>query len=64
MTNNKKVISDPIAVYSESNLSKIGLGKLSAGYNIVNKEDAKMWLQSKRVREATPEEVARYYGKA
>lgn len=63
MTKHKRVINDPVAVYSESNLSKIGLGKLTKGYNIVNKEAAQMWLQTSRVREATPEEVAKHYGK-
>lgn len=53
--------SEKIALYSNSNLFKFKLGELKVGYNIVSKEDADIWLKSKRVRVATPEEVAKYY---
>lgn len=53
--------TDKVALYSESNLFKFKLGELKVGYNIVSKEDANIWLKSKRVRIATPEEVAQYY---
>lgn len=59
-----KVPNEKIAVYSEKNLYWHGLGTLDKGYNIVIKEDAKKWLSHRSVREATPKEVATYYGKA
>ena len=52
-----------IALYSAKNLRWNGLGTLVKGYNIVNEEDAERWTTLKAVREATPEEVATYYGK-
>jgi hypothetical protein len=52
-----------IALYSVKNLRWAGLGTLQKGYNIVNEEEAKKWTTLKAVREATPEEVATYYGK-
>ena len=52
-----------MAVYSLRNLSWIGVGTLTQGYNIVTKEDADKWITNKSVRTATPEEVKRAYGK-
>lgn len=51
------------AVYSTRNIYWNGVGTLNIGYNIVTKEDADKWLTRKSVRSASPEEVARYYGK-
>lgn len=51
------------AVYSTRNTSWNGVGTLNIGYNIVTKEDADKWLTRKSVRIASPEEVARHYGK-
>jgi hypothetical protein len=51
------------AVYSTRNIYWSGVGTLSIGYNIVTKEDADKWLTRKSVRSASPEEVARHYGK-
>lgn len=53
---------DKYAIFSSKNISWIGLGKISKGYNIVTKEEAEKWLTRSGVREATPEEVASYYG--
>jgi len=53
-----------VAVYSAKNLHWQGVGKLTPGYNILTKESAEKWLTNKHVREASPEEVATYYGKA
>lgn len=53
-----------VAVHSAKNLHWQGVGKLKPGYNILSKEVAEKWLTNKHVREATPEEVATYYGKA
>jgi hypothetical protein len=59
-----EVESGQVAVYSAKNLHWQGVGKLQPGYNILSKEVAAKWLTNKNVREATPEEVATYYGKA
>jgi len=63
----KEVKSDTpqekVAVYSERNLHWNGVGQLQRGYNIVNKEASVKWLKHKAVRSASPEEVARHYGK-
>lgn len=59
-----KVEDYQIAVHSAKNLHWQGVGKLKPGYNILSKEVAEKWLTNKHVREATPEEVATYYGKA
>lgn len=51
-----------VAVYSERNLYKYELGELSKGYSILPSAKAEKWVAStKKVRIATPEEVARYY---
>jgi hypothetical protein len=51
-----------VAIYSERNVSWIGVGKITKGYNIVTKEQANRWLTRDHVREATPEEVASQFG--
>jgi len=52
-----------VALYSEKNLHWNGVGSLERGYNIVSKEDSEKWLFRKDVRIATPDEVAKFYGK-
>lgn len=59
-----EVGDEQVAVHSAKNLHWQGVGKLKPGYNILSKEAAEKWLTNKHVREATPEEVATYYGKA
>ena len=54
---------EKIAIYSTKNIYWNGLGKIEKGYNIVAKEASEKWLTRKAVREATPEEVAKHYGK-
>lgn len=54
---------EKIAIYSVKNIYWNGLGEVKEGYNIVDKEDSEQWLTHKAVREATPEEVAKHYGK-
>lgn len=54
---------DKVALWSSSNVRWSGVGSLSKGYNIINKEAAEKWLTRNGVREATPEEVATHYGK-
>jgi hypothetical protein len=51
-----------VAIYSDRNVSWIGVGKISKGYNIVTPEQAEQWLTRRHVREATPEEVASEFG--
>jgi hypothetical protein len=51
-----------VAIYSDRNVSWIGVGKISRGYNIVTPEQAEKWLTRNHVREATPEEVASEFG--
>lgn len=51
------------AVYSKRNLHWTGVGQLKIGYNIVSEEEAERWITHKSVRVATPDEVARHYGK-
>ena len=53
-----------VAVYSERNLYKYELGELTKGYSILPTAKAEKWIAStKKVRIATPEEVAKYYNK-
>jgi hypothetical protein len=54
---------EKIAVYSKGNIYWSGVGSLEKGYNIITKEASVKWLTKKSVREATPEEVAKHYGK-
>lgn len=58
-----KVDGETVALYSTHNLHQSKYGDLSIGYNIVAKEKADFWLRSKKVRIATPEEVANHYNK-
>jgi len=58
-----EIPTDKMALYSERNLHWNGVGALEKGYNIVTKEASVKWLNHKAVREASPKEVARYYGK-
>ncbi len=51
-----------VALYSDRNLNWNGVGSLKKGYNIVTKEASEKWLQHKAVREASPKEVASYFG--
>ena len=51
------------ALWSAKNIRWTGVGELSKGYNIVTKEAAEKWLSKAGIREATPEEIATYYGK-
>jgi hypothetical protein len=61
MTNDSKNTVEKVAIYSNKNLFKNGLGELKIGYNIVTKEASDFWVTHKAVRTATPEEVAQAY---
>lgn len=65
-TKKEAIVETPknVAVYSERNLYKYELGELLKGYSILPSAKAAKWVAStKKVRIATPEEVARYYNK-
>ncbi len=55
--------TEKVAIYSSKNVSVPGLGKVYRGYNIVKKDAADKWLEKSYVRSATPEEVAKEFGK-
>lgn len=57
------VKKDTIAIHSTRNVTWSGVGKVYRGYNIVEKEAAEQWLTRSHVRVATPEEVAKEFGK-
>jgi hypothetical protein len=60
ISNSKKAV-EKVAVHSDKNLFKYGLGELKIGYNIVTKEASDFWITHEAVRMATPEEVAQAY---
>jgi hypothetical protein len=54
---------DTVALYSTRNVTWSGVGQVSKGYNIVTKQTADKWVTRDHIRIATPEEVARDFGK-
>lgn len=54
---------DKVAIYSERNMSWSEVGKVYRGYNIVTNAQADKWLTRSQCRLATPEEVAKEFGK-
>ncbi len=52
-----------VAVHSTKNVSLPGVGKVYRGYNIVTPEQAEQWLTRNHIRLATPEEVAKEFGR-
>ena len=59
----KKPVEDKVALFSERNIFWNGVGEVVKGYNIVTKEVSEKWLTHNKVRIATPQEVAKHYGK-
>lgn len=59
----KKEEQEKIALWSDKNIRWSSVGTLEKGYNIVTKEAAEKWLTRGGIREATPKEIATYYGK-
>ncbi len=55
--------SETVAIYSTRNVTWNGVGKVYIGYNIVDKAAADKWLSRSHTRLATPEEVAKEFGK-
>lgn len=58
-----KSVEDTVAVYSTKNVTWPNVGKVYRGYNIISKSASEKWLTRDHVRLATPEEVAKEYGK-
>ena len=54
---------ETVALYSNKNVTWSGVGTVYRGYNIVGKEEADKWLTRDHVRIATPDEVAKAFGK-
>jgi len=52
-----------VAIHSTKNVSWNGVGKVYRGYNIVTPEQAEQWLTRNHIRLATPEEVAKEFGR-
>ena len=56
-------IKETVALYSTKNVTWPEVGKVYRGYNIVEKDAASKWLTRSHIRTATPEEVAKEFGK-
>lgn len=54
---------ETVAIHSTRNVTWQGVGKVYIGYNIVSKAAADQWLTRSHTRLATPEEVAKEFGK-
>lgn len=59
----KKVAQETVALHSTKNVTWPGVGKVYTGYNIVDKSVADQWLTRSHIRMATPDEVAKAFGK-
>jgi purine nucleoside phosphorylase len=54
---------ETVALYSTKNVTWSEVGKVYRGYNIVSKDAAEKWITRSHIRTATPEEVAKEFGK-
>ena len=54
---------ETVAIHSTKNVTWSEVGKVYRGYNIVAKDAADKWLTRSHIRLATPEEVAKEFGK-
>ena len=59
----KKAAQDTVALHSTKNVTWPGVGKVYTGYNVVDKDAADQWLTRSHIRVATPDEVAKAFGK-
>ena len=59
----KPAKEDTVAIHSTRNVTWEGVGKVYRGYNIVSKSAAEQWATRPHIRIATPEEVAKEFGK-
>jgi hypothetical protein len=55
--------AETVALHSTKNVTWPEVGKVYRGYNIVDKDAAAKWLTRSHIRTATPEEVAKEFGK-
>jgi hypothetical protein len=55
--------SDTVAIHSTKNVSWVGVGKVTKGFNIVSKADADKWITRDHIRLVSPEELAKGFGK-
>lgn len=62
-TPSKKAAEKTVAIHSTKNVTWSGVGKVYTGYNIVTEDESEKWLTRGHIRLATPEEVAREFGK-
>jgi hypothetical protein len=60
---NSKPKAEKVAIHSTRNVTWGPVGKVYKGYNLVTPEQAEMWLTRDHTRTATPEEVAKEFGK-
>lgn len=58
-----KKTDDRVAIYSTKNVAWNGVGKVNKGYNVVSKDVAAKWLEKSYIRVASPEELAKEFGK-
>jgi hypothetical protein len=56
-------VKETVALFSTKNVTWPGVGKVYRGYNIVEKNAATQWLTRSHIKPATPEEVAKEFGK-
>ncbi len=56
-------VKEKVALYSTKNVTWSEVGKVYRGYNIVDKDASEKWLTRSHIRIATPEEVAKEFGK-
>jgi hypothetical protein len=59
----KSAKKDTVAIHSTKNVTWPGVGKVYVGYNIVEKDESEKWLTRSHIRLATPQEVAKEFGK-
>lgn len=54
---------EKVALFSDKNVRWEGVGRVLRGYNFVEAEEAKKWLDRSFIRLATPEEIKQEFGK-
>lgn len=59
----KENTEEKVALHSTRNVTWPEVGKVYRGYNVVSKTAADKWLTRDHIRIATPEEVAKAFGK-
>ena len=63
VTKNASTVIDKVAVFVPNPLYCTGLPRLENGYNIISTSEAEQWMKiSDKVREASPQELAVFFG--